>query len=94
MQDMTLDELIERLTDLRDRGGVSGDSVVRIAHQPTYPFELSIGHVEAVAVEPPEDEEDPEDEEGPKDVVSVVYIAERAQVGYLSSETAGLFGWR
>ncbi len=42
---MTLDELIERLTDLRDVEGIPGHMEVRIAQQPNYPL---LGNLEAV----------------------------------------------
>jgi hypothetical protein len=42
---MTLDELIERLTDLRDVEGIPGHMEVRIAQQPGYPL---LGDLEAI----------------------------------------------
>lgn len=40
---MTLDELITKLTELRDEEGVSGEALVLFAHQPNYPLQCSIG---------------------------------------------------
>ena len=40
---MTLDQLIERLTDLQQDG--YGDSVVRLAFQPSWPLALDVGRI-------------------------------------------------
>lgn len=42
---MTLDELIERLTDIRDDYEISGDTPVRGAFQPSYPL---LARIEAI----------------------------------------------
>lgn len=39
---MTLNELIEKLTALRDEEGVDGETEVRLAHQPHYPLQSGI----------------------------------------------------
>ena len=39
---MTLDELIERLTDLRDDQEISGDTEIRGAFQPNYPLVAAV----------------------------------------------------
>jgi predicted RNA-binding Zn-ribbon protein involved in translation (DUF1610 family) len=49
---MTLDELISELEDLRDEHG--GGIEVRLAHQPSWPFEYSVDKV----VASPDDEGD------------------------------------
>lgn len=45
---MTLDELIERLEDLRDSYGISGDSLVSGAFQPNYPLTARISAITAI----------------------------------------------
>lgn len=45
---MTLDELIERLEDLRDSYGISGDSRVSGAFQPNYPLTARISAITAI----------------------------------------------
>lgn len=39
---MTLDELIEELTSLRDEEGVAGSAMVMLAMQPSYPLQTSV----------------------------------------------------
>lgn len=51
---------------------------VRLASQPQWPFEYSIDKIV-----------ESEDE----DKVSVVYIAEKVQIGYLPDEAVRLLGW-
>lgn len=45
---MTLNELIERLEELRDDYGVDGDSDVRGAFQPNYPLVARIDAITAI----------------------------------------------
>jgi hypothetical protein len=45
---MTLNELIERLTDIRDDYEISGDTPVRGAFQPNYPLIAGIGAITTV----------------------------------------------
>lgn len=45
---MTLDELIERLTEIRENYEVSGDTVVRGAFQPNYPLIAAIAAVTTI----------------------------------------------
>ena len=45
---MTLDELIERLTDIRDDYEISGDTPVHGAFQPNYPLIAGIGAITTV----------------------------------------------
>ena len=90
---MTLSELIETLTDLQRE---HGDQVpVRLAHQPNWPFELSISAVEAVNVAGP----DEDDRDVARDILAdpesvVVYIAEGSQIGYLPGVASQALGWR
>lgn len=79
---MNIRELIEQLEVLAEQCG--DETEVRIAHQPSSPFELSIGAVEAV----------PNEEENESATETVVYIAEGEHMGYLSSQVAQAFGWR
>lgn len=48
---MTLDEMIERLEELRDSYGVSGDSRVSGAFQPNYPLIARISAITAIESE-------------------------------------------
>lgn len=84
---MTIDELIDRLTEYRDAH--SGDTEVRLMTQANYPFEYNIAGVVAnVEMEDEDGEsiyEDPEldengDLESPPD--PVVYLVEGDQLGY------------
>lgn len=54
---MTLDELIQRLEDLRDVLG-TGDSEVLVATQPSYPISLEITDTVLAKEIPPNDEDD------------------------------------
>lgn len=42
---MTLNELIETLTAMRDEEGVDGETEIRLAHQPHYPLQCGIHNV-------------------------------------------------
>jgi hypothetical protein len=75
---MTVIELKEALEGLPD------EAEVRLAMQPSWPFEYSI--MEVVPLEP--DEEAPADEE-----VKVVYLTEGSQLGYLPGEASEAIGW-
>ena len=75
---MTVIELKEALE------GIPDDAEVRLAMQPSWPFEYSIGDV--IPVEP--DEEAPADEE-----VKVVYLTEGSQLGYLPGNASEAIGW-
>lgn len=74
---MTLDALIGQLQALRD--DYDGDTEVRLAQQPNWPFEYAVGTVEAVdlgsAAQP------------------VVYIGEGRQLAYLPGAVAAALGW-
>jgi hypothetical protein len=54
---MTLDELIERLTDLRDSEGIPGHTEVRVAQQPSYPLLGDLDAVTTVVESEPGDSE-------------------------------------
>lgn len=82
---MTLDELIQQLNELREE--FPGDTPVRLAFQPQWPFEHSIGQI--VACEFP-DESAIDDEEV---AYPVIYIGEGGQIGYLARDVANAFNW-
>lgn len=86
MRTLTLNELIEQLTALRDEG-VDGDAEVRIALQPNYPFAHTVGQV--VVAEESEDDEDEDEPMSP-----VVYIGEGRQIGYLDGQASRALGWK
>ena len=75
---MTVIELKEALEQMPD------EAEVRLAMQPSWPFEYSI--MDVVPLEP--DEEAPADEE-----VKVVYLTEGSQLGYLPGEASEAIGW-
>ena len=80
---MRVAELIALLEDMPE------DAEVRLAQQPSWPFEYSIGGV--VMVGPDAGTED-EDEDAPEE--NVVYIAESGQLGYLPGAVSRELGWR
>lgn len=85
---MQVRELIEMLE------GMDPDAEVRFASQPSWPFEYAINEV--VEVGPPEEEEADEDEELPDlgdEPVSVVYLVEGRQLGYLPGYVCNEIGW-
>lgn len=88
---MTLRDLLDRLTDVADEYG--DDVEVRLAIQPSWPFEHSIRDVEVVD---PADAEDDEEAEAAdeNDEPVVVYIAEGRQLGYLPGTASRALGWR
>jgi len=79
---MTIKELIESLESAME--DVGEDCEVRLAFQPNYPLEYSVGPVEVAWGE---------DEEADNDG-TVVYIGEGGQLGYLSSLASQWLGWR
>lgn len=103
---MTLSELIEHLSMLAE--GLDFDEVeVKLAHQPGYPFELSIG--EPVLLDPLAEWEeenaltcsdDPDYEEWLADRAiaegkpKTIFIPEGSHQGYLCGRVAKLLGWR
>ena len=79
---MTLEELIEELQYLQ-QSGVPGDTAVRFASQPSWPFEYSINSVQEVQID---DEEVDEPE-------TIIFLEEGRQLGYLPSEAKNMLGW-
>ena len=76
---MTVGELRELLE------GVDDSCEMRIASQPSYPFEYSLERLEVVEA----DIEFPTPEGRP-----VVYLVEGSQLGYLAGVAAQAIGWR
>jgi hypothetical protein len=76
---MKLYELMDLLKDLPE------DTEVRFAHQPSWPFELSISEVVMTG--------ESDDDEG-QDSPPVVYLVEGQQLGYLPGEVSSAIGWR
>lgn len=86
---MTVYELKQLLDDLDD------DAEVRLAHQPSWPFEYSLADV--VAIDRDDDEAEPthraiEDDED--ECATVVYLVEGDQLGYLPGHAAAEIGWK
>ncbi len=79
---MTVGELIELLEAIADEHG--DETEVRFAQQPSWPFENAIGGV--VAVDEIHDERSGTD-------VTVAYIAEGKQLGYLPGAAKDALGW-
>ena len=79
---MTLEELIEELQYLQ-QSGVPGDTAVRFASQPSWPFEYSINSIREVEVENRRTDE----------TESVIYLEEGRQLGYLPGEAKNMLGW-
>jgi len=91
---MRIAELIEQLEDLRQDLG--DDVEVRLAFQPSWPFEHSIGEI--VASDPADVDEDEDEDDTTRaarddDHVPVVYIGEGRQLGYLDTAGARALGW-
>ena len=96
---MKVSELLELLEDMPE------DAEVRLAHQPSWPFEYSIdqvvevdgksdhctecGYQWPVHAEKGCDETEPDDTDEP----SIVYLAEGEQLGYLSGFATEAVGW-
>ena len=70
---MTVGELIEELSSHDE------NAEVRLAMQPSWPFEYSISCVVVV--------------EGDEDHLDTVFIAEGSQLNYLSEEARDILGW-
>ena len=79
---MTLEELIEELQYLQ-QSGVPGETAVRFASQPSWPFEYSIDSVQEVEIE---NRRTGESE-------SVIFLEEGRQLGYLPAEAIFQLGW-
>ncbi len=78
---MTIAELIQHLQDIIEDADVDENTEVRLAMQPSYPFEYSIGNV--VHVEGLGEKEE-----------TVVYIGEGQQLSYLAHAVSEELGWR
>ena len=65
-----------------------GDIEVRVAYQPSYPFELSVNRTEVVDDEEGREFGDPDLDHSP-----VFYIAAPEQVGYLPGVVTEILGW-
>ena len=83
---MTLDDLIRELKKLRQE--VDGNTIVRLAIQPNWPFEHHIGQV-VIADFPDESALDDEDL-----TVSVIYITDGGHHGYLPGVVAKSLNWK
>jgi hypothetical protein len=80
---MTLHELIEQLQDMADEFG--GDTEVRLAEQPSYPFEYAIaGIVYSTDLAAAEDEDETPAAKAPDVEPGIVYIVEGTQLRYAS----------
>jgi len=86
---MKVIELKEALEQMPD------EAEVRLAMQPSWPFEYSISDV--IPLEPIEEELDEEEkrEDDPEfdDTIKVVYLVEGSQLGYLPGEASEAIGW-
>ena len=103
---MTVQELIETLEYMKEQ--VGGDTEIRYASQPAWPFENSIYGVHALtketrkemAIEAMREEGMDEDEikenldeDELEQEEDVVYLEEGCQIGYLPGEAKDLIGW-
>ena len=79
---MTLDELIERLTEYRDTLG--GEAEVRLMTQQNWPFENTIAGL--VSQEEIHDSTDRDGEECDEATEAIVYLCEGSQLGYGSKQ--------
>ena len=92
---MTIDELIERLDQMRDELG--GDTEVRLMTQQNYPFENELAGATCLRdirerdADDGDGEDDPEVFEAEGDPAEVVYLLEGRQLGY-GTQTACLAG--
>ena len=79
---------------IRELEGMDQDAEVRIAHQPRWPLEYSIGQTVEVTNPDEDDEEEAEVKDKPaKEPETVVYIGEGNQLGYLGSNASRSLGW-
>lgn len=77
---MTVGELKEMID------GLDEDVEVRLAMQPSWPFEYSISSVEVIDNDPEGSDEEP--------IEGIVYLAEGDQLGYLPGNVCDELGWR
>ncbi len=78
---MTVAELMDELADMNP------DAEVHLAMQPRWAFEYSVGSV--VEVQAVGNESVPEDER-----LTIVYLSEGAQLGYLPGYVSEELGWK
>ena len=81
---MTVGELKQELEDLESQDKLNDNTEIRIAHQPRWAFEYSLG--DSVAVVWAKDEYS-------EDRNPVVYLEEARQIGYLPQPAADAIGW-
>lgn len=85
---MNIAELKELIADLPD------DAEVRIAHQPKWPFEYSVGASAYVEVsEPTETDDDESDPIKANGAPGVLFLAEGIQLGYLPRQAKEELRW-
>lgn len=84
---MRVSELIELLQEMPE------DAEVRLAQQPSWPFEYSIGTVAAIGVDDGCVDEY-EDEGGDDPAEPIVYIGEGTQLAYLPGAASRALGWK
>ena len=84
---MTAQKLLDTLQELIEDHGP--DVEVRIASQPSWPFEYAVGQV--VAVANGDDDDDDDDESSPE---VVFFIGEGRQIGYLGGAAVAELGWQ
>jgi len=84
-------ELIDQLEDLAEEHGDATE--VRLAFQPSWPFEHSIADVVATEQDDDEGEDDDVARRPDGDGHVVVYIGEGRQIGYLPGAGARALGW-
>jgi hypothetical protein len=100
---MTLTELIEKLTDIRDELGDGVDPEVRLAEQPRWAMQHGVANVVAVDLNADDEDDDGDDENARPSAAEprhVVYIAEGSQSfddrddsPYLPGVAAEALGW-
>ncbi|MUL41616.1 hypothetical protein FZ103_10580 [Streptomonospora sp. PA3] len=84
----TVNDLIEALQDaVTEHGPGLGDAPVRLAIQPTWPFEHALGDICVV-------ERWEQDQERLCDSPLVLYLGDSDQVGYLPGDAREVLGWQ
>lgn len=91
---MNIRELIEQLEEAAQEHG--DDIEVRLAMQPNYPFEYSVGRLCVVDLHTKDGDPDgePMDNECTAPALVHVYLAEGSQLGYLPGAASNALGWR
>lgn len=84
---MTISELKELIADLPD------DAEVRIAHQPKWPFEYSVGDSAYVEVSVPAETDEDADPVKANGAPGVLFLAEGTQLGYLPGQAKDELRW-